>query len=274
MCRSRPGQILRQRAPPTQRNLIACRPGCGSRPRYPHSTEMLLLPTLVLAFSAGAPRMTRTPSPRMVAASPLADAPTDTVTPMLSGLNGKALLVEAADVPSKAQVRAVVPAHCFSRSTPRSLGHLAQSLACTAATAALGLLIPLKLIALPLWIAYACVTGTAAMGLWVLAHECGHGAFSDNRLLQDTVGYILHSALLVPYFSWQRSHAVHHAHTNHIYSARRAPHPHLHAPTRAGPTHPTHARPLRSDRPQRARRTCQRSSAVGRAMRPQMVRRC
>ena len=42
-------------------------------------------------------------------------------------------------------------------------------------------------------------------------------AFSDNRLLQDTVGYVLHSALLVPYFSWQRSHAVHHANTNHIY---------------------------------------------------------
>ena len=55
------------------------------------------------------------------------------------------------------------------------------------------------------------------MGLWVLAHECGHGAFSDNRRLQDAVGYVLHSALLVPYFSWQRSHAVHHQHTNHVY---------------------------------------------------------
>jgi len=53
-------------------------------------------------------------------------------------------------------------------------------------------------------------------GHWVVAHECGHGAFSDNRFVQDLVGYVLHSALLVPYFSWQRSHAVHHAHTNHI----------------------------------------------------------
>jgi len=24
------------------------------------------------------------------------------------------------------------------------------------------------------------VTGTVAMGLWVLAHECGHGAFSKK----------------------------------------------------------------------------------------------
>jgi len=52
--------------------------------------------------------------------------------------------------------------------------------------------------------------------LWVLAHECGHGAFSDNRKLETIVGYCLHSFLLVPYFSWQRSHAVHHAFTNHI----------------------------------------------------------
>jgi len=52
--------------------------------------------------------------------------------------------------------------------------------------------------------------------MWVIAHECGHGAFSDNRKIQDTVGYILHTLLLVPYFSWQHSHAVHHSRTNHI----------------------------------------------------------
>jgi omega-6 fatty acid desaturase (delta-12 desaturase) len=34
--------------------------------------------------------------------------------------------------------------------------------------------------------------------------------------LQDAIGFILHSALLVPYYSWQRSHAVHHQYTNHM----------------------------------------------------------
>ena len=136
---------------------------------------------------------------------------------MLSGLQGQALRVEADDVPSRNEVRAVVPEHCYRRSTLRSLGYLAQSLLCTAACVAVGLRIPLSAAFLPLWLCYAGVTGTVAMGLWVLAHECGHGAFSDNRLLQDAVGYVLHSALLVPYFSWQRSHAMHHAHTNHIY---------------------------------------------------------
>jgi len=65
-------------------------------------------------------------------------------------------------------------------------------------------------------LAYAAVAGTVATGCWVVAHECGHNAFSDNRLIQNTVGYILHSSLLVPYFSWQRSHAVHHSRTNHL----------------------------------------------------------
>merc|ERR1719231_2060001 len=69
---------------------------------------------------------------------------------------------------------------------------------------------------LPLWVLYAAVTGTVWTGMWVIAHECGHAAFSDNRFVQDLVGYILHTALLVPYFSCQHSHAVHHANTNHI----------------------------------------------------------
>mmetsp|Transcript_6130 Transcript_6130/g.15576 ORF Transcript_6130/g.15576 Transcript_6130/m.15576 type:complete len:313 (+) Transcript_6130:579-1517(+) len=74
----------------------------------------------------------------------------------------------------------------------------------------------MKLAFAPVWALYAAVTGTVATGCWVVAHECGHGAFSENRILQDTVGYILHSLLLVPYFSWQRSHAIHHSRTNHL----------------------------------------------------------
>ena len=153
---------------------------------------------------------------RMAAIAPPPVQQPELKPPMLSGLAGQALRVEASDIPSKSEFRRIVPSHCFKRDTLRSLGHVAQSAVCTALCAATGLLIPLKAAFLPLWIAYAAVTGTVAMGLWVLAHECGHGAFSDNRLLQDAVGFALHTSLLVPYFSWQRSHAVHHAFTNHI----------------------------------------------------------
>ena len=132
-----------------------------------------------------------------------------------SGLNGIAL--EKREYPTKKEVMQAIPEKCFKRNTALSLMYAAISTGLTLACVAIGWnFIPLQMAFLPLWILYAAVTGTVATGCWVIAHECGHGAFSDNKLLQDPVGYILHTALLVPYMSWQRSHAVHHAFTNHI----------------------------------------------------------
>ena len=80
----------------------------------------------------------------------------------------------------------------------------------------LGTLIPLSAAATPLWLLYGVTTGTIAMGCWVIAHECGHHAFHPNRRIEGVVGFVLHSILLVPYYSWAHSHAVHHAHCNHL----------------------------------------------------------
>ena len=159
------------------------------------------------------------------------------------------------DFPKVKDLKAVIPKDCFVPETSKSLGYLAVSLIGTALCTSVGFAmlgrIGTGILTLPLWSAYAAVTGTVAMGLWVLAHECGkfifekntssiyslllnqnnkgtkyiclqqkcavgHGAFSPNRRLTDIVGYVLHSLLLVPYFSWQRSHAVHHQYTNHM----------------------------------------------------------
>jgi omega-6 fatty acid desaturase (delta-12 desaturase) len=49
-----------------------------------------------------------------------------------------------------------------------------------------------------------------------LAHECGHQSFSPSKVLNDTTGWICHSALLVPYFSWKISHGKHHKATGHV----------------------------------------------------------
>ncbi len=133
-----------------------------------------------------------------------------------SGLNGQALEISMDDIPSRREVRASIPSHCFSRQTNRSLFYLFRTLSIQFFVVWIGLLIPLNMEMIPLWVIYAIFSGTTSMGLWVLAHECGHGAFSNNRRLETFVGYCLHSFLLVPYFSWQRSHAVHHAFTNHI----------------------------------------------------------
>lgn len=139
----------------------------------------------------------------------------------LSGLKGKALSLNAEDFPQAKDLRAVIPADCFEPDTAMSLGYLTVSLIGTAVCTAIGIscvgfLNPANPLTLPFWAAYSAVTGTVAMGLWVLAHECGHGAFSKNKQLQDIVGYVIHSIMLVPYYSWQRSHAVHHQYTNNI----------------------------------------------------------
>lgn len=138
-----------------------------------------------------------------------------------SGLKGKALSLQMSDFPKSKHIRAVIPEECFEPETAKSLSYLSVSLATTALCTAFGVnmlsvLPPENLLTLPFWAGYSAVTGTVAMGLWVLAHECGHGAFSKNRALQDAVGYVIHSSMLVPYYSWQRSHAVHHKYTNHM----------------------------------------------------------
>jgi omega-6 fatty acid desaturase (delta-12 desaturase) len=136
-----------------------------------------------------------------------------------SGLKGQALSMSS--FPKASEIRAVIPSDCFELDTRKSLSYLAVSTVGTAICTAIGVamlpvLNPSNPLTWPVWTLYSAVTGTVAMGLWVLAHECGHGAFSKNKALQDTVGYIIHSIMLVPYYSWQRSHAVHHQYTNHM----------------------------------------------------------
>ncbi|CAJ1330191.1 unnamed protein product, partial [Effrenium voratum] len=109
------------------------------------------------------------------------------------------------------------PKDCLVKETGRSLAHAAAS---TLQVLLCGYLawkyIPMTTAAIPLWILYAVAQGTIATGPWVIGHECGHNAFCNEQWLQTLVGYTLHTALMVPYFSWQRSHAVHHSKTNHM----------------------------------------------------------
>jgi len=120
-------------------------------------------------------------------------------------------------MPSTAEVKAAIPSECFERSLVRSLGYAAFSIGLTLVLGILAFaLIPIELAWAPAWIVYAYVNGTVAVGIWVVAHECGHRAFAPTPKIQDAIGFVLHSALLVPYFSWQRSHAIHHGKTNHL----------------------------------------------------------
>ena len=118
-------------------------------------------------------------------------------------------------------IRNAIPKHCFVRSAPRSLGYVARDFLQLAANWYL-----FRFVLTPrvdsvvantlLWFTFTVIQGFVMTGLWVLAHECGHQAFSDYKILNDTVGWILHSALGVPYFSWKISHGKHHKATGHL----------------------------------------------------------
>ena len=191
---------------PSRRNLPRNR---GCPPTEPSRESMLaILSTSALALRHGPMLATRAASPRarsssastfMIALDPLLapTTPSDGVeealqaiapTLLMSGMNGKAMRVTKADIPTKAQVRKAVPKHCFERDTAKSLMYAAISVAQSAACVAVGALIPLKAVWAPVWLAYAAFTGTVWTGMLVVAHECGHGAFSDNRDIQDAVG--------------------------------------------------------------------------------------
>jgi len=118
------------------------------------------------------------------------------------------------------ELRQAIPAHCFQRSAGQSLAHLGYDAAVAVGTGAAAVVAWQYFDGgwgmagvWPLYWWYQGLNGTA---LWVLAHECGHQAFSDHRLLNDAVGFALHSFLLTPYFSWALTHAKHHRRTNNL----------------------------------------------------------
>jgi omega-6 fatty acid desaturase (delta-12 desaturase) len=47
--------------------------------------------------------------------------------------------------------------------------------------------------------------------LFMIQHDCGHGAFFRHRLANDWVGRVLGVLTLTPYDFWRRTHALHHA---------------------------------------------------------------
>ncbi|RMJ22421.1 fatty acid desaturase [Aspergillus sp. HF37] len=120
------------------------------------------------------------------------------------------------------QIRDAIPAHCYKRSGAIGLYYVARDLLSLAAVFFLfhNYVTPQTVPSTParvaLWSLYTVVQGLFGTGLWVLAHECGHQAFSPSKMLNDTVGWFCHSFLLVPYFSWKISHGKHHKATANL----------------------------------------------------------
>ncbi|EIM90378.1 uncharacterized protein STEHIDRAFT_93328 [Stereum hirsutum FP-91666 SS1] len=66
------------------------------------------------------------------------------------------------------------------------------------------------------WCAYWWWQGIAFAGIWCLAHEAGHDALSPYGWVNTAIGIVLHTTVLVPYFSWKITHRTHHKFTNNL----------------------------------------------------------
>lgn len=173
----------------------------------------------------------RSRSPARVKAAPVQEAAALNIAPKASdheakhqvpefplALTGHAYL-STADAPFLlSELKKAIPAHCFEKSYVKSIGYTILNLIIVAGIYYASLFIEDN--RLPawapyfLWPIYAWYQGAFMTGLWVIAHECGHRAYSKSLWLTDCVGLMLHSCLLVPYHSWRISHSKHHAKTN------------------------------------------------------------
>ncbi|KAK4689533.1 hypothetical protein P7C73_g564, partial [Tremellales sp. Uapishka_1] len=126
------------------------------------------------------------------------------------------------------QLLDAIPAHCFHRSAIRSGRYVIQDYAAIA----LGVYLTFQIdpflskfnispitytiAKISLYALYTVYAGLFGTGLWIIGHECGHQAFSSSKTINNSVGWVLHSFLLVPYQAWRISHGRHHAATGHL----------------------------------------------------------
>lgn len=123
------------------------------------------------------------------------------------------------------EIKSAIPSHCFERSFIRSFSYIIHDLLLLILCGGIYWYVvpavcPPSFLFQILWystqLLWFWIAGAIATGLWVIGHECGHHAFCTSNLVSDTIGFIIHSLLLVPFLSWQYTHGRHHKNNNHL----------------------------------------------------------
>lgn len=65
-------------------------------------------------------------------------------------------------------------------------------------------------------LALAPLAGLLLLRVFIIQHDCGHGAFFGRRGANDWVGRALGVLTFTPYDCWRRSHTLHHASTGNL----------------------------------------------------------
>ncbi|OBZ69414.1 Delta(12) fatty acid desaturase [Grifola frondosa] len=124
------------------------------------------------------------------------------------------------------RIRSAIPPRLFVRNTVRGIYYVARDVGMAVAAVRVALYIdpffncwaaggPFDPVVIQLarwiaWVVYWWFQGLIFTGILIIGHECGHGALSPNKALCDVIGYITHSILFAPYYSWKITHHHHH----------------------------------------------------------------
>lgn len=109
-------------------------------------------------------------------------------------------------------VRNAIPDYCFEPSTFKSLAYFFLDLGIIAGLYAVAAYLNSWIFFPIFWLAQ----GTMFWALFVVGHDCGHGSFSKHKWLNNLIGHLSHSPILVPFHGWRISHRTHHANTGNI----------------------------------------------------------
>ncbi|WP_127559833.1 fatty acid desaturase [Nioella ostreopsis] len=67
-----------------------------------------------------------------------------------------------------------------------------------------------------LTLAISSVNAAFLLRLFCIQHDCGHGAFFNNRTVSDWLGRVLGVLTLTPYDVWRRTHSIHHSNSGNL----------------------------------------------------------
>ena len=136
--------------------------------------------------------------------------------------------LSAPNLPTKGEIKAIIPKECFERSYIKGLFWILFDVALASLLVTVTKMFLPTSLSSPLmssegllwllgWNLYAFCMGSIILGLWVLGHEAGHGALFPSVAWNNFFGFIIHQAVLTPYFAWRYTHAKHHQYTKNLH---------------------------------------------------------
>ena len=109
-------------------------------------------------------------------------------------------------------VKAAIPPECFTPNLGKSFFFFFRDVATIGLLYAVAYNLNSWLFFPIFWL----MQGTMFWALFVVGHDCGHQSFSRHKWLNDLMGHICHTPILVPYHGWRISHRTHHKNTGHL----------------------------------------------------------